>query len=104
MSAPKATSRIPNVSGIEIVSAREKSLPMVSSTALVADACPNSRTRSCGWRAATPSTARSTGATRSDAVSALPFMAKRTTAERRSRLTCPGASSGERTSVARPVA
>ena len=104
MNAPKAMSRIPKVSGIEIDSARAKSLPIVSSMALVADADPNSRTRSCGCRAATPSTARSTGVTRSDAVSALPFIAKRTTAERRSRLTCRASSSGERTSVTRPVA
>ena len=48
ISAPKATSRIPNVSGIEIDSAREKSLPIVSLTALLADAEPNSSTRSCG--------------------------------------------------------
>ena len=69
ISAPNATIRMARVTGRLSSSARLKSLPRVSSRALLIDGPPTCSTRSCGWAAWTPAVASRSGCTRSAAVS-----------------------------------
>ena len=72
ISAPNATMRIASVTGRLRISARWKSSPRVSSSALLIDWPPTCSTRRSGWAACTAAVASSSGPTRSLAVSASP--------------------------------
>lgn len=88
-----------SVTGIEADSAFLKSSPIVSSSALPADASPNSSMVSAGCAFCAAATAASTGSTLSTASSNSPVSSNWTSAERPSLDSCAGLSSGERTLV-----
>ncbi len=101
-SAPKAMSRMPKATGTAEYSAFLKSSPNASSNVFIMLAPPISSIRSDPWSFWTPSTAFSTGSTRSPAVSASPRMSNCTSALRPS-FEIVFVSYGEVTSVTRPV-
>ncbi len=74
ISAPNAMIRMSRVTGRLSISAFWKSLPRVSSSALLIDGPPTSSTRSSGWACWTSAVAARSGSTRSDAVSGSPDM------------------------------
>ena len=80
--APNATSRISRVRPSEIMWPRLSSSSDFSLTILLADASPNSSTRTSGWAAWTSATAASGAATACSVASASPGRVKFTTTER----------------------